>query len=198
MKFASLISAIAILASSHAFAQSIRLGQPAYGGTGCPAGSASVTVSPSNDAISVLFDQFITEAGGNTGRRIDRKSCNLTVPVYVPQGFSVAIFSVDYRGFNAVPSGGYNRLTSEYFWAGTRGPTISRTFNGPQASDYTVTDNLLASAQIWAPCGQSVNLRINAGMMSMANSAMQQTLGTVDSVDLTSGMIYHIQWRRCQ
>ncbi len=197
MKLASLISTLALLASSHVYAQGIRIGTPAYGGTGCPNGTASVTVSPAEDAISVLFDQFVTEAGGTTGRRFDRKSCNLTIPVRVPGGYSVAIFAVDYRGFNAVPSGGYNKLTAEYFWAGMRGPTMTRQFNGPTASDYTATDNLLASTLVWAPCGQSVNLRINAGLMSMANSAMQQTLGTVDSVDLTSGLIYHIKWQRC-
>lgn len=197
MKLASLISAIALLASSQVFAQGIRLGTPAYGGTGCPSGTASVTLSPSEDAISVLFDQFVTEAGGTTGRRIDRKSCNLTIPVHVPGGYSVSVFSVDYRGFNAVPAGGYNRLTSEYFWAGIRGPRVDRTYYGPQATDYIATDNLIASAFVWSPCGQSVNLRVNTGMMSMANSAMQQTLGTVDSIDLTSGLIYHIQWRRC-
>lgn len=198
MKFASFITVLAVLAGSQAFAQGIRLGTPAYGGTGCPAGSASVSVSPSEDAISVLFDQFVTEAGGTTGRRLDRKSCNLTIPVHVPNGYSVSIFSVDYRGFNAVPAGGYNQLTAEYFWAGIRGPRVDRKYYGPQASDYIATDNLLASAVVWSPCGQSVNLRINTGMMSMANSSMQQTLGTVDSVDLTSGLIYRIQFRRCR
>lgn len=193
-----LFTAFAMILSGQAHAQQIRLGQPAYGGNGCPAGSASVTVSPDQSAISVLFDQFVTEAGNTTGRRLDRKSCNLSVPVQVPGGYSVAVFQVDYRGYNAVPRGGYNKFESEYFWAGARGPRITRQFNGPINDSYTLTDDLIASALVWTPCGQSVNLRVNASMMSMANSRMEQTLGTVDSIDLSSGLVYHIRLQRCR
>jgi hypothetical protein len=178
-------------------AQGLRIGQPAYGGTGCPAGTASVTLSPGEDAVSVLFDQFVTEAGRTTGRRLDRKSCNLSIPVSVPNGYSIAVFQVDYRGFNAVPRGGYNKFDVEYFWAGSRGPMFSRTFYGPLNDNYTITNNLVAQTLVWTPCGASVNLRVNASMMSMANSSMEQTVGTVDSADISSGLIYHIQWRRC-
>lgn len=198
MTKAFLLSALALVLSSQANAQSIRLGTPSYGGNGCPSGSASVNVSPDQSAISVLFDQFITEAGNTTGRRLDRKSCNLSIPVQVPNGYSVAILQVDYRGYNAVPRGGYNRFEAEYFWAGARGPRITRQFNGPINDSYTLTDDLVASTIVWSPCGASINMRINASMMSMANSRMEQTLGTVDSVDLSSGLIYHVQFRRCR
>lgn len=197
MKKALLMVAM-MLGAASAHAQALRIGQPAYGGNGCPAGSASVTVSPGQDAVSILFDQFITEAGQYAGRRIDRKSCNLSIPIQVPNGYSVAVFKVDYRGYNAVPRGGYNRFDAEYFWAGARGPKISRQFNGPLNDNYTVTDNLVASTLVWAPCGASVNLRVNASMMSMANSRMEDTLGTVDSADLSSGLVYHIRWQRCR
>jgi hypothetical protein len=186
-----------LLFSAMASADALRLGDPAYGGSGCPAGTASVNVSPNNDAISILFDQFMTEAGQTTGRRIDRKSCNISIPVQVPQGYSVAIFTVDYRGFNAVPRGGMNRLDSEYFWAGSRGPRISRSFYGPTNDNFTVTDDLMAQTLVWAPCGASVNLRVNASMMSQSNRSMEQTIGMVDSADISSALIYHIQWRRC-
>lgn len=198
MTKAFLLSALALVLSSQANAQSIKLGTPAYGGNGCPAGSASVTVSPDQSAISVLFDQFITEAGNTTGRRLDRKSCNLSIPVKVPNGYSVAILQVDYRGYNAVPRGAYNRFEAEYFWAGARGPRITRQFNGPVNDSYTLTDDLVASTVVWSPCGANINMRINASMMSMSNTRMEQTLGTVDSVDLSSGLIYHVQFRRCR
>ncbi|NUN04984.1 MAG: DUF4360 domain-containing protein [Bdellovibrio sp.] len=173
----------------------IRLGEPAYGGTGCPAGTASVTLSPDQTALSILFDGYVTEAGG--GRRVDRKSCNISVPVQVPQGYSVSVFQVDYRGFNAIPRGGQSRFDAEYFWAGARGPRISRTFIGPVNDVYTLTDNLIATAQIWSPCGESVNLRVNTSMMAQTNGRGEQTLATVDSADISSGVIYHLQWRRC-
>ena len=64
---------------------SISLGVPGYGGSGCPGGSASVTLSPDGKSLTLIFDQFIVEAGGPTGKRIDRKNCDIAIPVHVPQ-----------------------------------------------------------------------------------------------------------------
>lgn len=198
MKFATLmkvVAALTVLAGTQAQAESLRLGQPAYGGTGCPAGSASVSVSPDQTALSILFDSFTTEAGSS--KPIDRKSCNISIPVTVPNGYSVAVFQVDYRGFTAVPRGAQARFDAEYFWAGSRGFRVSRVFAGPYNDNYTVTDGLLATTMVWTPCGASVNLRVNASMMAQSNSRREQTIATVDSADISSGLMYHLQWRRC-
>lgn len=191
------VTAAIPLASLNVRAAGLRIGVPGYGGTGCPGGSASVVVSPDETALSVLFDSYVAEAGRPTGRTIDRKSCNLTIPVHVPQGYSVAIFHVDYRGFNAVPAGGQSRFNAEYFWAGSRGPTMVQTWNGPLNQNYILSNDLLARSLVWAPCGASVNLRINSSLMARTNGSGDQTMSSVDSADLTSGLIYHLQWRRC-
>lgn len=199
MKVLSFIVAVASLLSAlSAQAQGLRLGQPSYGGTGCPAGTAMVDVSPAQDAISILFDQFVAEAGRTTGRSVDRKACSITIPVHVPSGYSVAVFQTDYRGFNLIPGGGANtRLETEYFWAGIRGPRFIKPFRGPENSDYTQSNGVIASALVWAPCGASVNLRVNSSIMAQSNRNMDQTMITVDSADISSGLIYQIQWRRC-
>jgi len=195
----SLLSMVLVAGAMAAQAQSgIKLGQPAYGGTGCPGGSASVTLSPDETAVSILFDSYLAEAGASTGKTVDRKSCNISVPVQVPQGYSVAVFQVDYRGFNLIPGrGAYTRFDTEYFWAGSRGPRFSRIYSGPQTDNYTQTDGLIAQTLVWTPCGASVNLRVNSSVMAQTNRNQDQTMITVDSADLTSGLIYHLQWRRC-
>ncbi len=179
-------------------AQELKLGQPAYGGNGCPGGTASVTVSPDRSALSILFDSYISEAGSITGRTLDRKSCNISVPVQVPQGYSVAVFQVDYRGYNLVPRGGMAKFDAEYFWAGARGPRISRTFVGPYNDNFSLSDGLIAETLVWTPCGTSVNLRVNTSMMARSNGRGDQTLAMVDSADISSGLIYHLQWKRCR
>ncbi|MEY4615847.1 MAG: hypothetical protein RJB66_807 [Pseudomonadota bacterium] len=186
----------AISLSAHA--SQLRLGAPSYGGTGCPAGSASVNVSPDDSAVSILFDSYVTEAGYTTNRSVDRKACNITIPVQVPQGYSVSVFQVDYRGFNAVPRGASTRFDAEYFWAGSRGPRLSKTFLGPINDNYSLTDMIRANTLVWAPCGASVNLRVNTSMMAKTNANFEQTMGTVDSADITSGLIYRLQWKRCR
>lgn len=194
-----LVAVTALLVSEATMAQSgIRLGSPSYGGSGCPVGTASVTLSPSEDALSILFDAFSASAGSSTGKRVDRKSCNLSIPVTIPQGYSVAVIQTDYRGFNFVPSSGaYTRLNTEYFWAGIRGPMFSKLFTGPQNRDFTTSNGIIAESLVWTPCGASVNLRVNSSIMAQSNSRMEQTDIMVDSADITAGLVYHLQWRRC-
>ncbi len=188
-----------VMASLASEAQSgISLGQPTYGGSGCPAGSASVNITGDGRTMSVLFDSFSAEAGNTTGRRIDRKSCNLRVPVRVPQGYSVALIAVDYRGFNAIPgNGAYTEFKAEYFYAGSRGPVFQKRFTGPQADSYQITNQLIATNLVWSECGKEVMFSINAGATAMANSRMDQTMMIVDSADISAGILYQFQWRRC-
>ncbi|MBF0361595.1 MAG: DUF4360 domain-containing protein [Oligoflexia bacterium] len=179
-------------------APDIRLGMPGYGGTGCPAGSADVTLSPDRSSISILFDQYVAEAGGVTRRSFDRKTCNVSVPVLVPGGYSVSIFKIDYRGYVNVPIGGRADFNVEYFFAGSQGPRYKKTFYGRYDDEYFLTNTLQASAVIWSPCGQSVNLRVNSAMVAKSNYRFDDAMATVDSIDIRSGLIYHIQWRICR
>jgi hypothetical protein len=193
---------IALLASAHslqaAWYDDVRLGDPEYGGTGCPAGSAAVAVAADAKSMSILFDEFVTEAGGNTGRRLDRKTCNIAVPVHVPQGYSVSIFQIDYRGFNSLPFGAYSVFNVEYFFAGTQGPSYQKRFDGRLENNYLLSNQVAASAYSWSECGQSVILRANTSMMVRTNGQNQDALSTVDSADLQAGLIFNLQWRRCE
>ncbi|MBI3534404.1 MAG: DUF4360 domain-containing protein [Deltaproteobacteria bacterium] len=185
------------LLSVAALADDISLKNPIYGGSGCPSGTASVTLSPDQKSLSVLFDQYVVEVGKNTGRKLDRKSCNLAIPVHIPQGLSVSIYEVDYRGFNSLPMGARSTFNVEYFFAGSRGPMYRRDFFGPLSTDYTISNTLEAGAIVWSSCGADVILRVNSNMLVQTNRWNDQALSTVDSADLTAGLIYQLQWRRC-
>lgn len=157
-----------------------------YGGNGCPAGSASVSVSPDGQELTILFDQFAA-LGNSAAER--RKSCNLSIPIKVPQGFQISFYDADYRGYVAPQTTG--RLRAEYFFAGQRGPVFSRTFRGEV--DYNVRDRLATVANVWSRCGDSLNMRVNAAM-----TASGKGMATVDSFDLAHrGLVYHIKYRRC-
>jgi len=196
MKIMLLVSSVLLSASAFAV-NDIQLGQPAYGGTGCPAGSASATISPDGKALSILFDQFVAEAGGTSGKRMDRKNCSVAIPVKIPQGYSVSIYQVDYRGFNSLPGGANSTFNVEYFFAGSQGPRYTRSFQGPLDQDYLIKNALAASALIWSPCGAQVILRANASMTTTTNRYNQQTFSSVDSADVSSGLVYLLQWKRC-
>jgi hypothetical protein len=180
-----------------ATADDVRLGFPAYAGTGCPAGSASASLSDDKKTLSILFDSFTAEAGNTNGRQIDRKNCQVSIPVHVPNGLSVSIIGVDYRGFNGLPAGARSELRAEYFFAGSTGPKVLKQFRGPDLNDYTLHNDLLASAWVWSPCGADVNMRIASSIMAVTNSRFDQTQMTLDSIDLTAGMLFHFQFRQC-
>jgi hypothetical protein len=190
-----LVSACATLAQAQN-PNDIYLGEPGYGGTGCPAGSVSATLSPDAKSLSLLFDQYIVEAGGDTGKSFDRKSCNIAIPVHVPQGLAISIIAIDYRGYNNLPQGATTDFNVEYFFAGTRGPTFRKTFRGVLDEDYLIRNELTARSLVWSACGADVNLRTNSSIrVSTRNN--RQALATVDSEDVSAAIIYQLQWRRC-
>lgn len=186
---ASLAAAALMIASvGPAFAnEKVTIVGAGYGGNGCPEGSASVNVSPDGQELSILFDKFI--ALGNKSAE-SRKSCNLSIPIKVPQGFQISLYDADYRGY--VAPGTTGKLRAEYFFAGQRGPVFSRTFRGEM--DYNVRDKLVTVGDIWSACGTSVNMRVNAAMV-----ANGQGMATVDSFDLAHrGLVYHVKYRQCR
>lgn len=194
----SVIAALVLMAVTGTANAQISLGQPAYGGTGCPAGTASATLTDDGSVLSILFDQFVAESGGVTGRRIDRKACNLRIPVNVGQGYQVALIAFDYRGYVAVPWGGQAVFDASYSYIGQPKPVrFSKTFRGGMQDNYSVVNELISTTVTWSPCGRQVMLEASAAVRSIANSSMQQTMVTVDSVDVSAGLLYKVQWRRC-
>lgn len=192
-----LLSVFAILSTQVALADDIRLGDPQYGGTGCPAGSAGVALSPDSKAISILFDQYVVEAGGQ--RSFDRKNCNIAIPIHVPQGLSVSILAIDYRGFVGLPRGARAQLNVDYFLAGAgRGVRSTKNFVGEQTQDYLTSDRLGLEAIVWSACGADTILRANTTLSAFSNSRRDQTMATVDSADIQAGIVYQIQWKTCR
>jgi len=179
-----------------AHAQNIALGEPTYGGSGCPGGTAAVALSSDRTTLSILYDQYQASAGGTTGRSFDRKTCNLAIPISVPQGISVSIVSIDYRGFNDIPAGGSSVFRVEYFFAGGTGPVFNRTFNGPLSDDFLIRNELIGTNVVWSACGDDVILRTNSSLR--VNTAQnRQAVATVDTEDVSAALIFHVRWRSC-
>ena len=174
-----------------------QLGMPTYSGTGCPSGTASAALSPDGTALSVLFDRYQAQAGKQAGLALDRKSCDLAIPLHVPTGYTVSVLTIDYRGYNDLPAGGRSTFNAEYFFAGAHGPTFSRSFYGPVSSDFDFQTPVTATGNVWSPCGSDTNLRVNSALMVETNAAREQAMATVDSADVAASVVFALQWKSC-
>lgn len=186
----------AMMLSAPVFADDISLGEPGYGGTGCPAGTVSVTLSPDAKSLSLLFDEYQLAVGGETGKSFDRKSCNIAIPVHVPQGLSVSVLKIDFRGFNYLPRSASSQFNVEYFFAGTKGPSFQRKFRGPLDEDYLINNEITAEAFVWSACGADVNLRTNSSLR-LSSLYNQEAMASVDSEDVNAAIVYQLQWKKC-
>lgn len=177
-------------------ADDISIRDPQYNGKGCPSGSAAVTISPDTKKLSIIFDDFQVAVGGRTGARSDQKGCDIAIPVHVPAGYSVSVFSIDYRGFANIPQGGQGQLSTDYFFAGQKGTNYSQNFTGPMADDYLFTQP--AQGSLWSRCGEDVILRVRTSMYVATNRKMDEASATVDSVDMAAGIVYQLAARPCE
>lgn len=166
-----------------------------YNGTGCPAGSVSVVLSPDGEAMTVAFSQLFAAVGTGIAAADTSHHCKLHVKVNVPPGWSYALASVDYRGYVALDPGMTARRQSRYHISGESPVrTIASTWSGAVDDSYAVRD-LGAGAPApayWSRCGKGKNLMIETRVD--VQGASGQGLVTVDAVD---GEIFHLVWQQC-
>ncbi|MBL6988361.1 MAG: DUF4360 domain-containing protein [Bacteriovoracaceae bacterium] len=191
-KFFALIMFLIIPIISHA--TDIQLGAPSYGGTGCPAGTASIGMS-ADGTVGIYTDEFTVEAGGASGRSIGRKSCNIAFPISVPQGFSVAMSNLALNGYVSLPSRATARLTAEMFFAGSRGPRFTKNYRGPYDGDLNLNTSITPSALQWSRCGQDANMRANVSMMVRNQNRSTEAMAIMDG--MTPSISFNILWKRC-
>ncbi|MCK5897022.1 MAG: DUF4360 domain-containing protein [Cocleimonas sp.] len=159
---------------------------PAIAGSGCPSGSSDFVITPDGSTLSILFDKYIAESGNKS----NNKSCNMAIPVHVPNGFQVSKVTADFRGFVE----GRAELRRSYFFAGDHAPVKKTPLQNKYGDDYTVRDNLMMATESWSKCGHDVNMRINSRVRTFG----KRSSISVDSLDLSSGVVFHVQYRRCR
>jgi hypothetical protein len=170
-------------------------------GSGCPAGTAAIAVSPDNTAFTVTYSNYMALVGVGSTATDWRKNCQLNIVVHVPQGFTYAVSQVDYRGFASLASGASAIERANYYFQGqTQTVYSSHTIAGPFGDDWQTTDSVDLAALVYAPCGVLRNLNINTELRAMAgtsNPAGTTSFISMDSTDGAINTIYHFSWAQC-
>lgn len=189
---------------------------PSHDGTGCPAekGGVAVSVTPDGQTLSILFDNFHSEV--TTGLKplnakwrpaVDRRFCEIRVPVDLPAGYSLNVFRADYRGFAYTIGKTEGAVTSSVRLSDRKKP-VSATHFVPAADepfDYMFTHEIAETKDKRFACGEArtreITIRVDLSLMS-GNTLGQTAMLTLDSIDGTredkAGVRYALDWQPCK
>jgi hypothetical protein len=179
----------------------VQLGQPSYGGSGCPQGTMSATLSPDSKTLSVIFDQFMSRADATTAKRV-MNDCNMRIPVSVPAGYKVQATRIDYRGYAAAPKSGRGVLKVQYQMYDSSGSALGKEikrrkiFPGPRDDMYLVSSRVKVGPA--SGCGKNFTLGITGRAIAVTNKKGEDAIMTVDTVDSSETVRYFLRWKKCK
>jgi hypothetical protein len=187
-----------VMMINFAYADNVRLGASRYAGSGCPEGSASVTLSPDLKYISLIFDSYVAESGVSNRRPVDHKTCDFLIPIHLPAGLALSIVAIDYRGYVLLPDNSSSaKFFVKYFLAGAMGAPFVKNWSGPIDSDYVFENNLAVSNRVHSACGGDVEMRVSSTMSVKNARRVADALASVDSGDIEAGLTYKLEFKRC-
>jgi hypothetical protein len=170
-------------------------------GSGCRPGTAAVAVSDDNTAFTVTYSEFLAQVGVGAKPTDNRKNCQVSLKVHVPQGFTYAIASADYRGYAQLEAGATALERANYYFQGMS-PTsfVEHPFSGPLSDDWQKTDTTDVAALVYLPCGELRNFNINAELRAAVGTSDPKKTTSYIAMDSLDGSItttYHFHWKTC-
>ncbi|KAL2255567.1 hypothetical protein VTK26DRAFT_3117 [Humicola hyalothermophila] len=171
----------------------------AFAGSGCPAGSVSGQLSTDLTTLTLLYADFVAQAGAGISPSNYRRNCQLNVKIKYPQGWQFSVFKADYRGYAQIPEGDTGTCKATYYFSGeSRQISSTMTIVGPYDDNYIKTDEFGVESTVWSPCGQEGLLNINSEVRLTPMDAVKPALLTVDSTDLKFSQVHYLQWQECE
>ncbi len=180
-------------------AQDFQLGNASIDGSGCPAGSAAVALSPDKKTISVLFDKFAVEAAA--GSRGGAVKCNLRIQVRnITPGYVLDTTSFDFRGFAEIPQNATAMLATR---GGAEGAGKANLVQERVSSSGDFLISRVAQQAHVKHCHAKSHdiIKLDVGISLTARDVLQSDgLITIDTTDLgsDSGLKVGIALRKCE
>ena len=170
-----------------------------FSGSACPEDSGEVVVSSDNKSISVLFDEYIVEAGGDAGL-VNRSKCDIAISLDIPEGYKAILMDADYRGFVDLTEDSLAEFTRQYFFAGGESEIFKDSWTGKLENvDITLPDRLGANGGALAECGEDVILRSKTSLYASVPHVGEAAIIAIDSLDFksTAQFDYHLDYVVC-
>jgi hypothetical protein len=168
-------------------------------GSGCPAGTVEVSMSPGNDTLVVSYSDYLAWTGPGAAPEDIRKNCALGLRVDAPAGYTYAIRGLEYDGYAHLNSGVDGLQRAEYYFQGSSGTEVEHDFTGPYDGSLSSSDNIPTEDLVWAPCGEQRNLNINTELRLDATASAASNsvnLMAMESTDVP-GTTLELAWKQC-
>jgi hypothetical protein len=168
------------------------------GGPGCRHPDRITTViSEDKKSFLLLYDDM--ELRNPPGPKVKSLNCAAGVKLHVPNGWQVALATVNTRGYLYLDKKVRARQTSNYFFAGKPLGAYAHTdFSGPYDDFYEFTDEVPFESLVWSNCGTSVIFGINTTLN--LNAVANPKGEAIFSTNTTDGMFQTLllwQFRKC-
>lgn len=166
----------------------------AVNGTGCPATTVAAAISPDQEAITVIYSQYMAEI--TTLSSTKTRNCVLTLNLDMPAGFTAAIVGIDHYGFKIMAPTTNATLYTEYRWSGLVGGTVpgqSYSITIPGGTDNWARHDTVTA--MWLPCDQDPNFVVSTRLAIPTGQVGDMI--TMDSQDADFSTIFHLDWRSC-
>jgi hypothetical protein len=170
-----------------------------FGGSGCPDGSVSASLSPDYQALTLIFDEYMAEVGPEVATSKKRLFCHIVMQLHFPAGFSYSLVDLTYQGFASLDAGLTATQKSTYFFQGDMKDdrySFNTRLYGQMDGDYVRTDSL--GLLSWSSCDKKRGLNIVTSVQ-LDNKYNRKGTGmiTLDSVDGQVTERYGLRWRKC-
>lgn len=164
----------------------------------CEEGTYSVIGSPDGATISILFDNFSLTGGNRRG--IERISCSMQIPLNLPEGYSLGVYKVDYRGYARLAPR-QNSILSVDYTLGFRNKSRRHRgrIQGAHDGDFVFSERIGAGFMKRVGCGEAAVLNVAAAIELKTRGEPGEAMVTLDSLDGASqgALVYRVDYKRC-
>lgn len=171
-------------------------------GTGCPPGSADVSISGDGKTFTVTYSSY--EATVDKNKTVDIKDCQLGIKLKSPSGLSYSVYDFYYQGYAFLANGQSAKQVAKYYFQGAPQANqreVSSNLQGPFDDTYTIKDTVGIADAVWSPCGAERDLNIRT-TLRLQNSSSKKTDGYIN-IAATDGEVdtklhFRLNWRSCK
>jgi hypothetical protein len=160
-------------------------------GSGCPAGTAAVAVTPDGSDFSVTFSAYTAWVGVGAKPLETRRNCQLSLVVHVPWDHTYTVSAAPFRGFASLAAGASALYRANYYFQGQASSQWrSQVVTGPFDDDVDVSGE---GVGIWSPCGVKRNLNINTEIRVYAGTSDTRRTTSFATLNEVQGFTFQVK-----